>query len=245
MIEKYDKIAKQYIKTVKRPTILREYCLTPSLFYPVGDIKGKTILDLGCGEGYFTRLMKKKGASKVIGVDISKEMIKLARASEKREPLGIKYFVYDTTQLPKLDEFDIVMGTFLLHYSKTETQILKMCKNIYKNLKDGGRFIALNHNPDNPIGQNKKYGSTTTAKKPLKEGDILTVTLFSRGKKTCSFGVYFWKKGTYEKAFKRAGFKIIKWHKLIISREGIKKFGRIFWEDYLEKPTKIVIECIK
>ena len=39
--------------------------------------EGTTLLDAGCGEGYNTRLLAKKGA-KVFGVDISKRMIELA-----------------------------------------------------------------------------------------------------------------------------------------------------------------------
>ena len=53
--------------------------------------RGKTILDLGCGEGYFARALKAADAARVVGVDIAPELIKKAR--EKDAP-G-EYHVYD------------------------------------------------------------------------------------------------------------------------------------------------------
>jgi ubiquinone/menaquinone biosynthesis C-methylase UbiE len=46
----------------------------------LGDISGKDVLDLACGEGFFTRLIKQKTTGKVYGVDISENMISLAKS---------------------------------------------------------------------------------------------------------------------------------------------------------------------
>ena len=43
---------------------------------------------LACGCGYYTRRLKQHGVARVIGVDISSEMIRLAREHEQKEPLG-------------------------------------------------------------------------------------------------------------------------------------------------------------
>ena len=51
-------------------------------------IKGKKVLDVACGEGYGTYLLKKWGAAKVTGVDISKEALFVAR--DKFVDKGIK-----------------------------------------------------------------------------------------------------------------------------------------------------------
>lgn len=244
MAAEYDNIAEQYTEKDENRRA-KKYSFIPTLFKLLGDVKDKSVLDLACGSGYFTRLIKEKGASEVIGVDISKEMIKLAGEKEKIKPLGIKYFVYDVLKLPKLGEFDFVAGTLLLHYSKTKKEILKMCQNIYKNLGLRGKFTALNNNPDNLVSKHKEYDCIVTAKEPLKEGDALTITLFLNGKETCSFINYYWKKETYEEAFKKVGFKNIRWQEMIVSEEGIKKFGKKFWENYSEKTHIIGISCEK
>lgn len=47
----------------------------PSIKSTISNLKGKSILDLGCGTGHFSSYCIENGASKVIGVDISRNMI--------------------------------------------------------------------------------------------------------------------------------------------------------------------------
>ena len=76
--------------------------LNPVLLQLLGNVKGKKILDAGCGEGYLSRLLAKQGAF-VTGIDFSEEM--LAIAQERTNPvLGIQY-VHDNCE--KMDYFDI------------------------------------------------------------------------------------------------------------------------------------------
>lgn len=97
----------EFVRTGKDTS--REYMNNPGAFHLLGNIKGKTLLDIGCGEGYNTRLLAKKGAT-VTGVDFSDVMIKLAMEEEKKEPLGIDYHKLDATQLTGIGNstFDIV-----------------------------------------------------------------------------------------------------------------------------------------
>ena len=85
----YDTIAEQYKKSQELPKFrhIDEY----TYFSLVGDLAGKSLLDLGCGAGAYTRRFKQQGAASVVGVDISKQMIELAKREEAREPLGIEY----------------------------------------------------------------------------------------------------------------------------------------------------------
>ena len=93
----------------------REYINNPALFKLVGNLAGRRVLDAGCGEGYNTRILAKKGA-KVVGVDISPRMIELARQAEDREPLGIRYEVASFSELSLFDDasFDVVVSTMAL-----------------------------------------------------------------------------------------------------------------------------------
>lgn len=244
MPAEYDNIADQYKKAAIEKRIHRQYVLIPTFLHFLKDVKNKTVLDLACGEGFWTRIIQEKGAAKVVGIDLSKKMIDLAKKDEKTNP-RIEYFVYNVAKLPKIGEFDLITAMFLLHFSKTKKELFSMCENIHKNLKTGGRFFAMNSSPTHPFQNNKKYDFTMKAKKPLKEGDIIVTTIFKEGVKLCSFKAYFWKKETYETALKEAGFKTIKWHNPIISQEGIEMFGCKFWKEYLETPANIVIGCEK
>jgi SAM-dependent methyltransferase len=70
--------------------IAREFLNNPAFMVFVGDLRGKAVLDAGCGEGYNTRILARRGA-RMTGVDISERMIELARDEERRDPLGIRY----------------------------------------------------------------------------------------------------------------------------------------------------------
>src|SRR4051794_5212534 len=93
MTDLYADIAEDYKKSKLRPW--RQHIEGYTLFSLIGDLRGKSVLDLACGEGFYTRQLKQRGAARVAGVDISEQMIALARAEEARKPLGIDYYVQD------------------------------------------------------------------------------------------------------------------------------------------------------
>ena len=131
----------------------------------LGDVAGKSVLDLACGEGFYSRRIKKNGAEQVIGVDLSENMIKLARKREAQDRLGIIYTVGDITELGEIGNFDLVVASYLLNYAQTRGQLLDMCQTIFANLKPGGRFVSINNNPEQPpetFPLCSKYGFTKT-----------------------------------------------------------------------------------
>jgi 2-polyprenyl-3-methyl-5-hydroxy-6-metoxy-1,4-benzoquinol methylase len=87
----------------------RDEMNNPATFRIIGNVKGKQVLDLSCGEGYNTRILTRRGA-KVFGVDFSAEMIELAKRVEKKERLGINYRVSDAADLKDFENgrFDVV-----------------------------------------------------------------------------------------------------------------------------------------
>ena len=93
----YDAIAEAYQDSKQLP--FRKYIEAHSLFELLGDIRGATVLDLACGDGFYTRKIKQAGALEVTGVDLSAEMIKLAEEEERTRPLGCKYLHRDVAAL--------------------------------------------------------------------------------------------------------------------------------------------------
>ncbi|HUO65684.1 MAG TPA: class I SAM-dependent methyltransferase [Terriglobales bacterium] len=70
--------------------VAREWLNNPAFLSFIGDLRGRRVLDAGCGEGHNARILACRGAQ-VTGVDISERMIELAREEEERAPLGIVY----------------------------------------------------------------------------------------------------------------------------------------------------------
>jgi SAM-dependent methyltransferase len=141
----YDHIGSKYDEYARTATLKRAECYT--LFRMVGPLAGKRVLDLACGFGFYTRLLKQHGATEVLGVDISPEMVRLGRAQEQAEPLGVAYQVCDATNLPWLGRFDLVTAVYLLNYATSQDELRGMCRSAYDNLVEGGRFVDYTVNP--------------------------------------------------------------------------------------------------
>lgn len=238
----YDDIAEQFRQIKESP--VNKYITDYTFFSMVGEQdKGKTVLDLACGEGHSCRTLKQRGASKVVGVDISLEMIRLARQQEAAQPLGIEYICQDVLKLGKVGEFDLVVASFLLNYAQTKQQLVDMCKMAFSNLKPGGRFILINENvaqtPDQYQGY-ERYGYTKTITQPWQEGSVITYTM-STGTEELQFKGYYWSQATCEQAFKTAGFDTIQWQNLVCSAQGIAEYGHKFWQNFLANPPFIGI----
>src|SRR5262245_37176102 len=117
MATQYDEIARTYDRMIGELPVrqLIEYTYRRL----IGDVSGKSVLDLACGNGFYTRIFKEQGASRVLGVDLSAELIALARGHEAAQPLGVEYRVGDGSVLGKLGDFDIVTTAFLLNFAPT------------------------------------------------------------------------------------------------------------------------------
>ena len=86
--------------------------------------------------------MKEKGASKVVGIDISNEMIEEAIKVEKSSD-PIIYKVADAKTFQESCDFDLVTTQYLFPYASTKDDLLKMCQSAFKALKPGGSFVGV------------------------------------------------------------------------------------------------------
>ena len=115
-----------------------------------GDVRGRRLLDVGCGSGYFTREMAARGAQ-ATGVDISPRMIALANEQETAAPLGIVYHALDAADLSHAfapRSFDIATSCLAL---QDMPQPLNVFRSVHAMLQRGGRFVAsIEHPCTNP-----------------------------------------------------------------------------------------------
>jgi len=110
----------------------------------LGNLKGKKILEIGCGGAQCGIAMAKKGG-KVTGIDISEEQLKFAEELTKKNRVKIKFILGSFQNLNKIksNSKDIVFSAFALHYSPNIKTIFKQVKRI---LKERGIFVfSLDH----------------------------------------------------------------------------------------------------
>ena len=142
----YDPIAQSYTE-IKKELPLALYVELPSMDKLIGSVQGLRVLDLGCGDGKYARLYKEKGASEVVGVDLSSEMIKIA--ADTTAASGVKFVVGDASRLQDLNlgKFDVVAASYLLNCASSVDILKAMITSIKACLKPNGRFVTINNNP--------------------------------------------------------------------------------------------------
>jgi 2-polyprenyl-3-methyl-5-hydroxy-6-metoxy-1,4-benzoquinol methylase len=119
------------------------HTIDPPLFELAGDVTGKAVYDIGCGNGYIARRMVREGANEVWASDISEEMIALAKA--RYPSTGITYSVHDAARFDGMPRahFDLVVMNMAVFYV---ADLDAFARGVQALLKPGGRFVfSLDH----------------------------------------------------------------------------------------------------
>lgn len=241
MINQYDVLAKLTEATAEAP--LRKYFEEFTFLKVLGDITGRSVLDVACGTGLYSRRIKQRGASRVVGLDSSEGMIAYARHVEQQAPLGIEYVVQDAAAAGALGTFEVVTATYLLHYASSVEQMRGMCATLRRSLAPGGRLVSLCLNPDARVTEPayyRPYGFELRSRG--QEGDE-TQLVGVLPEMPFSVTTWHWSRRTYEAALQSAGFRDILWHAPEIAPEGLAAFGEAYWRDYLRFPHAAVFTC--
>ena len=188
----------------------RNCFIMPNMLKFIGDVEDKRILDLGCGEGGYSRELCKRGAS-VVSVDCSSKAIDYAMALAKKEKLNIEHYIRNSNDLFEIEaeQFDIVLCSMMLMDCEDFEGTLREA---YRVLKKGGQLFAsvlhpcFDGNHDMGIGRQgtgidrqvvvKNYFEPKEWEAPLWQGTIPVI----------------WRHRTlqdYVKAFIKTGFTIV------------------------------------
>ena len=132
----YEAIADAYRESKRLP--IKQYSEEFTFFRALGPLRDLTVLDVACGDGYYTRALKRQGATRVMGVDRSPTMVTLAKREEATHPLGIAYVVGESETMDVLGRFDLVTAAYLLVHATSRDQLSAMCQGVVKQPKPGG-----------------------------------------------------------------------------------------------------------
>ena len=112
----------------------------------LGNLKQRSVLDLGCGVGLMSRYVGEH-FGELHGVDIAPGVVKRAAS---HFPEG-KFQLYDGKRIPFEDEtFDVAFTVCVLHHVPPE-QWASLVAEMARVLKPGGLLYIFEHNPYNPL----------------------------------------------------------------------------------------------
>lgn len=118
----------------------------PALLDACGDVAGRDALDLGCGQGWFSRQLAGAGA-RVTGVDWSPRLIAHAVRHQAGAPAPIRYLVLDAARVAErlpAASFDLVTGCMSLMDMPEPAKVLAGARAL---LRPGGRVVVSVPNP--------------------------------------------------------------------------------------------------
>lgn len=212
-------------------------------------IKGKRVLDLACGTGYYSRKYLEWGADSVVGVDISSGMIE--RAQDESMKTGIDeakltFLVGDASKPLDLTSqgapFDVVASAWLLNYAPDAETMEGMWRTIESNLKPGGIFVGLTSAPASSnrdvfdrIMRNDhlKYGCSAYVKREVDEGFEVHVVLGFPGSTQVEFDNFYLRNEVYERTSRSGGMTGgFEWQPFVLP----PGYTRGFWNLLLNNP---------
>lgn len=249
--DQYDQVQREglYEESMARMALYHRHCQDPVIFQALGDLRGKSLLDLACGDGFYTRKFRQAGAEPVVGVDLSPEQIKKAEASEQREPLGIEYLAADVSTLELDRRFDVVTAIHLLHYLESEEEIEAVLQSIHDALEDKGFFVTMVANPEFDLSihdqqdSKEKFAYYFSLAEPGNGG----LMRFHPGgfpkKHEITAEFHRWHREFLDAIAAKVGFTT-EWHDPFISDEGLEEYGAEFFANYLANPQSKLLKMI-
>ncbi|EKD46810.1 MAG: ToxA protein [uncultured bacterium] len=228
LLHQYDKISMEYaLATITDPN--KRFVQYPEALRLIGELKDKKVLDIGCANGTFTKMIKGAGAVEVVGCEPSENELKKARDEEASNPQDIEY-ISSYAEITAGKKFDVVTAIMVIPAVNQE-QMEEIFSNTANLLKDGCKFVALTLNP-----AFKRFGEVVNNRKFSKREDgRIGIDFYNeKGEVYMSIIDTNFSKAQIEKTANDAGFEGIEWENLKISSAGIKELGAEFWDGYEE-----------
>lgn len=214
-----------------------------TLLHMAGDVRGQSVLDLACGYGFFGRELLGKGASRVVGVDISEKMIDLAREESRKNGDSIEFHVRNVCEMESFGKFDIVMAAWLFNYAESLESMKKMFKAVARNLKPTGRLVAYTVDPGFSLARGNfvGYGVNVLTEEPWDQGFRHQAEFVTTPPSPFTF--FRWSREDYEQAIAEAGLSEAHWQKPLLLESDIKRYTPGFWDIFQENCLQTGLIC--
>ena len=139
----YNQNAAAYTRHVRDPddSIYHSLYEKPAMYALLPDLKGKSVISLGCGSGEDCNYLHKQGAGHVTGIDLSESMIEIAKESYP----DYDFRIMDMEHLEFPDKsFDFAYSSLAVHYIEDWHRLMS---EVYRVLKPKSYFLLSANHP--------------------------------------------------------------------------------------------------
>lgn len=225
--ECWNNIGTEWIDKAQTNDFRMEYIM-PNTLRMMGEVEGKMILDLGCGEGGYSRELAKRGAI-VTAIDCSQGCINYATEKAKMENLKVQHFVRNSNDLHEIKDntYDQVLCSMMLMDVEDLDGTLKEIERV---LKPGGQvYISVLHPCFKPPVEHKWFRDGEEVQVIVK--DYFHPQIWEGSICGCESKVIYRHRtmSDYVKAFTTSRLLLIDLEEPIPTAEQIAKSPRIKW----------------
>jgi len=160
-IADYDLKMAELYNSVANESLAHKYCMGYNLKKAIGDVKGQVCLEAACGNGTYMEYLHDKGASFVVGTDLSAENLAICRTNHRAAGVPGPAMDYVQSDLGELQDykggpFDLAVMGCCICYCSNQEMLLSWLRNMHSNLKPGGRLVCLNTRGALPAAEQKE-----------------------------------------------------------------------------------------
>jgi toxoflavin synthase len=198
----------------------------PAVEELLGDVSRRRILDVGCGDGLFPRLLAQRGAS-VVGYDKAPEKIAEARAHEDARRLQVKFLVATPHTFSHDGMFDAATSVMVLHLAASLEELAAFFRSASRHLVSGGRFVSIVFNPSfSAFGANFFIRRLTKIQGNKLRCEFLDL---ASGRVEMTVEGHQYTGEEYERAAINGGMRPEAWMKLFATQDAVDQMGTSFW----------------
>lgn len=152
--QKHEKLIHEWtveqVESASKPNFGKVFVTAPNLLKALGDIEGKDVLELGCGNGYWLRLLARTGA-RTTGIDLAENQIAAAKSWNDPVTSEIDYRVGDVSKAMDLQgKFDVAFFEHVLLEIPDKDELYSAIQNAANTLKEGGLLVISDIHPFAP-----------------------------------------------------------------------------------------------
>ncbi|MCX5205698.1 class I SAM-dependent methyltransferase [Streptomyces sp. NBC_00237] len=232
--------ARAYVRATD--SVFRRDVISHTTRAELGDLRGLSVLDVGCGEGRDARWARAQGAVRVLGVDLSEEMVRMAR----QRSAGDEHLTFvhgDGTALPDTGRFDVALAVNVLHYALSRDSLARMYQQVYDRMHPGGRLVAVcadsRCDPSRPGPD--AYDITIERPAGAEEGAEVRQRFLRDGRPVAEIVYRHWPRDLHERLAHQAGFTHLRWSALRCTADTVPRRGPDRHARYLSNPHLVVL----
>ena len=236
----WESYAPFWIRKCREGEANREGMLDDWMLKTLGSVAGLKIVDLGCGEGRFCRILSRLGASNVLGIDSCERLILEAR---KQCTSDVERYIVGNIE--NLDSVESCSFQVAVSYV-TLVDVLNLdavSRSTYRVLDPGGRFVACNLAPM-ATSANERIGEPDGSRVAIRVDNYFDestrVMRFRGGHRLKGFHRTL---STHVNAFLKTGFVLRGIHEPLPTTEGIGRYPELMNE--LRAPSFVIFDLKK